>query len=52
MPALSKFQNISGKPYINHLFYGATTIASILFARAFVNIVKKGGKISSFPTQI
>lgn len=42
MAALSKFQPVSGNTSMNHLFYGATTIASILFVAAFVNIVRKG----------
>ncbi|KAL3981698.1 ABC transporter transmembrane region 2 family protein [Acanthocheilonema viteae] len=39
MAALSKFQPIAGS---TSMFYGATTIASILFVAAFVNIVWKG----------
>ncbi|EFO16988.2 ABC transporter [Loa loa] len=42
MAALSKFQPVSGNASISHLFYGATTIASLLFVAAFVNIVRKG----------
>ncbi|VDO28526.1 unnamed protein product [Onchocerca flexuosa] len=41
MAALSKFQHVSGSTSMNHLFYGATTIASLLFVAVFVNIVKK-----------
>ncbi|KAM3726809.1 ATP-binding cassette sub-family D member [Dirofilaria immitis] len=41
MVALSKFQHVSGNASMNHLFYGATTIVSLLFVAAFVNIVRK-----------
>ncbi|CAG9533326.1 unnamed protein product [Cercopithifilaria johnstoni] len=42
MAALSKFHHISGNTSMNHLFYGATTIASIFCVIAFVNIARKG----------
>uniref|UniRef100_A0A0R3RTR8 ABC transporter domain-containing protein n=1 Tax=Elaeophora elaphi TaxID=1147741 RepID=A0A0R3RTR8_9BILA len=42
MVALSKFQPVSGNTSMNHLFYGATTIASLLSVAAFANIVRKG----------
>lgn len=45
MAALSKFQPVSGN---SSLFYGATTIASVFFVAAFVNIVRKRGKIFFF----